>query len=161
MTLNHFCISLPKNIVNVLHKSMKAPEFINEGEQWLNSEPLTLADLKGKLKFTADEAIIKPGSMILSGRGVAHLEGAARALAALRYRDYLTFADVQKVLLPVIRHRTHFTPNALSTLTRNEVRGELVEEFKRSGKTEMSEYLLKEIIRVAWSHASVSRKKGA
>jgi len=27
----------------------KAPEFITEGEQWLNSQPLTLADLKGKI----------------------------------------------------------------------------------------------------------------
>lgn len=27
----------------------KAPEFITKGEQWLNSKPLTLADLKGKI----------------------------------------------------------------------------------------------------------------
>ena len=29
--------------------SVQAPEFITEGEQWLNSKPLTLADLKGKV----------------------------------------------------------------------------------------------------------------
>ncbi|MDP3645845.1 MAG: AAA family ATPase [bacterium] len=145
-----------------IHVSAEIEDFISNLAEVINSVDHSglLTDLRAKLKLTADEAIIKPGSMIVSGRGVAHLEGAARALAALRYRNYLILADVHKVLLPVIRHRTHFTPNALSSLTRGEVRSELTEQFGRSGKTEMSEYILAEIIRTAWDHTPTKHKGG-
>jgi len=52
----------------------------------------------------------------ISGRGAVHLKGAARVLAALRYRDYVTPDDVYKVLLPVLRHRFIFAPGVLPFL---------------------------------------------
>lgn len=33
----------------IAENNMKAPEFITKGEQWLNSKPIKLADLKGKI----------------------------------------------------------------------------------------------------------------
>lgn len=57
-----------------------------------------------------DGVVIRSG---LSGRGVPHWEGAARAMAAFRYRNYVTPDDVYKVLLPILRHRTVFSPGVL------------------------------------------------
>lgn len=122
-----------------------------------------LRHIREKLGFTANDPFLKPGSWPLSGRSITHLEGAARVLAAMRYRDYVTFADVYKVLLPIIRHRTHFMPNALSsgaremlqyTDTGGQLHSELWDRFRGTGRTEMAEYLLSEIIAAAWAHVT-------
>jgi MoxR-like ATPase len=118
-----------------------------------------LQDLRTRTNYSDNDEIIKPGSAILSGRGTPHLEGAARTLAALRYRNYVTLADVHKVLLPVIRHRTHFTANALFHFP-EAIRAELKADYAgRAGKTEASEYLLKQIINVAWSHVACTKER--
>ncbi len=57
-----------------------------------------------------DDVIVRRG---LSGRGVPHWEGAARVMAAFRYRSYVTPDDALKVLLPVLRHRAVFSPGVL------------------------------------------------
>jgi hypothetical protein len=74
----------------------------------------------------------------------------------LRYRNYVTHVDVLKVLLPVIRHRTHITANALFHFP-EALREELKSKYAgRAGKTEASEFLLEQIIGASWSH--VKRK---
>lgn len=118
-----------------------------------------LKNLRARTKYSDNDELIKPGSMILSGRSVPHLEGAARTLAALRYRNYVTLADVYKVLLPVIRHRVQFTSNALFHFPES-LRAELKVKYAgRAGKTEASEYLLEEIINAAWSHVASKMEK--
>lgn len=61
-----------------------------------------------------DGPIIRSG---LSGRGIIYWEGATRALAALRYRDYVRPEDAKKVLLPILRHRIIFEPGVLAFFT--------------------------------------------
>lgn len=63
-------------------------------------------------KFGGD--IIKSG---LSGRGVSHWEGAAKALAAFRYRNFTLPGDFLKVVLPISRHRIKFAPGVLEFFT--------------------------------------------
>lgn len=50
----------------------------------------------------------------VEGRGVTHLEGAARMLAVLNYRPYVTQNDIWKVLIPVCAHRMDFAPSLLA-----------------------------------------------
>ena len=113
-----------------------------------------LARLRTRLQFSDDESIVRPDRMVLSGRGILHLRGAARSLAAMRYRNYVTLDDVRKVLREVIRHRTHFTPHALNS--HDMVRDELIGKFSRSGKTAMEGYLLREVIDIAWNAVEIS-----
>lgn len=63
-------------------------------------------------KFGGD--VVKSG---LSGRGVSHWEGAAKALAAFRYRNFTLPDDFLKVLLPISRHRIKFAPGVLEFFT--------------------------------------------
>ncbi|MBI2446362.1 MAG: AAA family ATPase [Parcubacteria group bacterium] len=60
------------------------------------------------------EVIIKSG---ISGRGIAHWEGAAKVLAAFRYREYATENEFRKLLLPITRHRIKFAPGVLEFFT--------------------------------------------
>ena len=113
-----------------------------------------LARLRLRLQFSDDESIVRSDRMILSGRGILHLRGAARSLAAMRYRNYVTLDDVRKVLREVIRHRTHCTSHALNA--HDMVRGELIEKFGRSGKTAMEGYLLREIIDIPCNSLEIS-----
>ncbi|HEY4519444.1 MAG TPA: AAA family ATPase [Candidatus Paceibacterota bacterium] len=115
-----------------------------------------LQKLRQRLQLPQNEAVIRPGTMILSGRSITHLEGAARAIAALRYRNYVTFADVQEILRPVIRHRTDLTPHALST--HENMREELRKKFGRTGRSAMAEFILQEIIDVVWNHVYAEKR---
>lgn len=45
----------------------------------------------------------------VEGRGSTHLEGAARLMAVLKYRNFVTASDVEKVLPYVCAHRLEFT----------------------------------------------------
>ena len=67
----------------------------------------------GYLLDLADEfggSLIKSG---MWGRGFTHWVGAAKTMAAFRYRDYVTPDDVLKVLFPILRHRVVFAPGVL------------------------------------------------
>ena len=76
-----------------------------------------------------------------SGRGFAHWVGAARVMAALRYRNYVLPEDALKVLLPVLRHRVNFEKGALHFLT---------SELQLRDTTETTDVVLKALIREAW-----------
>ncbi len=78
---------------------------------------------------------------VISGRGSLHLEGAARMLAALRYRNFVTPDDVLKVILPVIRHRAIFEPGVLSILQ---------QDLRHRDALETTDYILGELIKEAW-----------
>jgi len=82
--------------------------------------------------------IIKSG---LSGRGITHWEGAAKALAALRYRDYVRSEDAKKILLPILRHRVIFEPGVLLFLTH---------ELGLRDTTETTDVIIKTLIKEAW-----------
>lgn len=77
----------------------------------------------------------------LSGRGVAHWEGAAKTLAAFRYRDYVIPEDALKVLLPVLRHRMRFTPGALEFFT---------DLWRFPEKSAAIDRIILQLIREAW-----------
>lgn len=71
-------------------------------------------DKGGKKERESGGRIVISG---LSGRGVGHWEGAAKTLAAFRYRNYVLPEDALKVLLPVLRHRMRFAPGVLEFFT--------------------------------------------
>ncbi len=77
----------------------------------------------------------------LSGRGVVHWEGAARAMAAMRYRDYVRREDAQKVLLPILRHRIIFKAGALVFL---------MHDLGLRDTLETTDVILARLIREAW-----------
>jgi len=85
-----------------------------------------------------DGPIIRSG---LSGRGIIYWEGAARALAALRYRDYVRPEDAKKVLLPILRHRIIFKPGALLFLTH---------DLSLRDTTETTDVIINALIKEAW-----------
>lgn len=85
-----------------------------------------------------DGPIIRSG---LSGRGINYWEGAARALAALRYRDYVRPEDAKKVLLPILRHRIIFEPGALPFLTH---------ELGLRDTTQTADVIINTLIKEAW-----------
>lgn len=85
-----------------------------------------------------EDVVIRGG---LSGRGVPHWEGAARTLAAFRYRNYVTPDDALKVLLPVLRHRAVFSPGVLQYF-----RGEWKDQYTVVTRDK----ILKRLIREAW-----------
>lgn len=143
-----------------VHVSDEITDFIGALAETINvvDHMGLLADTRKLANYSDDDEIIKKGSMILSGRGAPHLEGAAKALAALRYRNYVTHADILKVFLPVIRHRVRFSSTALA-LFPEALRPILKEKYAgRSGKTEAIEYLLAKIADATWSH--VTKKRG-
>ncbi|MEK7118659.1 MAG: AAA family ATPase, partial [Patescibacteria group bacterium] len=135
--------------------SPEIEEFIARLSDSLNkADQLGLfADLRQKFDFGDDEEILNPRAAIIEGRGMLHMTGAAKAIAGvLRFRNYVTLADVQKVLLPVIRHRTRFMPGAIEDF-REKMRKDLALRFGgKAGRTEMHEYLLGELARLAWAH---------
>lgn len=69
-----------------------------------------LLDLKEEFK----DSIVVSG---LSGRGVGHWRGAAKVLAAMRYRNCVMAEDIRKILIPVLRHRMIFTPGVLPSFS--------------------------------------------
>ncbi|TSC68932.1 MAG: MoxR-like ATPase [Parcubacteria group bacterium Gr01-1014_66] len=85
-----------------------------------------------------DGPIIRSG---LSGRGIIYWEGATRALAGLRYRDYVCAEDAKKVLLPILRHRIIFEPGALLFLTH---------ELGLRDTTETADVIITTLIKEAW-----------
>lgn len=141
--------------------SPEIQEFIARLSDTLNkADQLGLfEDLRAKFYFGDDEEILNPRAAILEGRGMLHLAGAAKAMAGvLRFRNYVTLADVQKVLLPVIRHRTRFMPGAIEEF-REKMRKDLARRFSgKAGRTEMHEYLLGELARRAWAHVLLDMK---
>lgn len=78
------------------------------------------------------------------GRGAIHLEGAARALAALRYRNFIIPDDVLKVLLPVIRHRTVMASSVLT---------HFMHEWKTRDSLEVKDRIITTLIQEAWRDA--------
>ncbi|KKU05419.1 MAG: ATPase [Parcubacteria group bacterium GW2011_GWA2_45_30] len=95
----------------------------------------------GYLKELADEfggPIVLGG---ISGRGVCHWEGAAKILAAFRYRNYVTLDDVRKVLLPILRHRLMFAPNVLRLFT---------DLWKKRDTVETADAIIHKLIKEAW-----------
>ncbi len=78
------------------------------------------------------------------GRAVIHLEGAARTLAAFRYRNYVIPDDILKVLLPVIRHRT-VIPSAVLNYFRM--------EWDTHDSLEAKDRILGRLIQEAWRDA--------
>lgn len=139
-----------------IHMSAQIRDFMGKVAETINGIDGSglLRHVRAKLGFTDDEEFLKPGSWPVSGRSFPHWEGATRSLAAMRYRPYGTLADAQKVLLPMIRHRMHFVPNALSEPSRKKVSAELRTRFGGTGKTEMAEYLTTEILNAAWQHVT-------
>lgn len=99
--------------------------------------PHTFGFLKD-IQQQAGRPIIK---VALSGRGAVHLEGAARTLAAFRYRNFVTPDDVLKVLLPVMRHRVIFETGVLKHLQT---------EYGHRDTLETIDYILLQLIKEAW-----------
>lgn len=145
---------------DTVHVSSELRDFMGKLAETINSidDSGLLENVRARLGFTDDEEFLKPGSWPISGRSLPHLEGGSRSLAAMHYRNYVTFADVREVLLPMIRHRMHFMPNALSEPSRALVRGELRARYGGTGKTEMAEYLIEEIINAAWGHVAPGKE---
>ena len=85
-----------------------------------------------------ESRIIKSG---LLGRGIVHWEGAAKAMAAMRYRDYVRREDAQKVLLPILRHRVIFETGVLLSLTY---------DLGLRDTLETTDAILTQLIREAW-----------
>lgn len=141
-----------------IHVSEEIRDFLGGLAEVLNRVDHNglLKEQRTRLQFSDHESIVRPDRMVLSGRGILHLEGAACALAAMRYRNYVTLSDVYKVLPPVIRHRTHFTPYALAA--HDVVQEDLIREFGRAGKTTMAEYLLRHVIHAAWGAVTAPGK---
>lgn len=94
-----------------------------------------LTDLRDK--FGGE--IIKSG---LSGRGVAHWEGAASTLAAFRYRNFTLPDDFLKVLIPIARHRLKFAPGVLEFFT------ELWDDCPDTDAT--VDKIIRQLIKEAW-----------
>lgn len=71
--------------------------------------------------FDAGRDVTMEGSKLivngLSPRGVVHWEGAAKALAFMRYRNHVRHEDVKKVLLPIMRHRIQFASSVIPFFT--------------------------------------------
>lgn len=84
------------------------------------------------------DQVIRSG---LSGRGFSHWEGAAKTLAAFRYRNYIIEEDVKKVIPFILRHRLMFAPGALRALT---------DELKLRDTTETTDEIIKTLIQEAW-----------
>lgn len=91
----------------------------------------------GYLKSLSDEPIIRSG---LWGRGFVHWVGASKALAAFRYRSFVTPDDALKVLLPVLRHRIVFAKGIIAGLSRK----------LKLDKNETIDFTLNQLIREAW-----------
>lgn len=124
-------------------------EFIGELCARAN-DPMTYGlypELRDALKREGGDGIILHSDMSISGRTAVHLKGAARALAAFHYRDYVTKDDVLKVLLPVMRHRAKFAPGVLNffRMTQKSERGMPISYAFQAG-----DEILRRIIRDAW-----------
>lgn len=78
----------------------------------------------------------------LQGRGSVHLEGAARTLAAFRYRDFVTPSDYYKVFLPVVRHRAMFAPNVLPYL---------MAVWRHRDALETKDHILNNLLQEVWN----------
>jgi MoxR-like ATPase len=145
-----------------VHISDEVTEFTARLSDTLNKpDEFGLFDgLRKRFGFAAGEEILNSRAAILEGRGMLHLRGASRAMAGvLRFRPYVTLEDVEKVVLPVIRHRTHFMPGALEDF-RDQMRPELARMFGgKAGRVEMHEYLLRGLIKSAWNSVALSMQK--
>ena len=104
----------------------------------VSNDPHRFGYLNRFEKICGDRPVIQSG---FSGRGFVHWVGAARAMAAFRYRDYVLPEDALKVLLPVLRHRINFVKGALSLLTT---------ELELRDTTQTTDVVLKALIREAW-----------
>jgi len=100
---------------------------------------LRAAGLLARLHDLVGGNILRKG---LSGRGISHWAGAAIALAAFRYRDYVLIDDAKKVLIPFLRHRLIFEPGVLQFLASD--------VFKTRDIVEARDRLILELIREAW-----------
>ena len=85
-----------------------------------------------------EDAIVQTS---ISGRGIIHLMGAARVLAAFRYRDYVTPDDVFKVLLPILRHRVIFSRGVLRNF-----RG----EWQQQSELDTRDRIITQLITEGW-----------
>lgn len=92
----------------------------------------------GRFEKLFGDRVVKSG---LSGRGFNHWEGAAKTLAAFRYRNYVTEEDAKKVILLILRHRLLFMPGVLRALT---------DELKFRDTTETTDEIIKTLIQEAW-----------
>ena len=78
----------------------------------------------------------------ISGRGDVHLKGAARAMAAFKYRNFITPDDVYKVARHVLRHRVVFAKGVTRTLQ---------EELKLNSEIAARDVLIDTLVTEAWS----------
>ncbi len=105
----------------------------------ITNDPQRFGFLKRFTRMFDDQPIILGG---LSGRGVCHWEGAAKVLAAMRYRNYVIPADARKVLPNILRLRIRFAPNVLRFFAE--------ELGLRGNTTEAADVIIKELIQEAW-----------
>lgn len=90
------------------------------------------------------DAAVEGSKLIVNGlspRGVAHWEGAAKALAFMRYRNHVRYDDVKKVLLPIMRHRIQFASGVIPFFTH---------ALRQHDSAAATDVLLSALIREAW-----------
>lgn len=85
-----------------------------------------------------DRPILQTG---LWGRGFLHWCGAAKAMAAIRYRSYVTADDALKVAKPILRHRLIFYKGVLDLLQRR---------LKHRDQGQTIDFLIDKLIQEAW-----------
>ncbi len=119
-----------------IHVSDEVAERVGRFAEKINA-PHQFGLLKD-LEAALDGHVVKTA---ISGRGIIHLEGAARTLAAFRYRNFVTPDDFRKVLLPVLRHRMIFEPGVLKRLQY---------DYKHRDTLETTDFILNQLIQEAW-----------
>lgn len=124
------------------HETVYVDREIREGRVGrfveISNDPYRFGYLQDISKVFGGKVILSG----ISGRGVNHWEGAAKALAAFRYREYATESDFLKVLLPIARHRIRFAPDVLDFFT---------EKWQDCPDTDATaDKIIRQLIKEAW-----------